>query len=222
MIPLKKEKYKKAGLTKLAGITGSVKKFDKKLHTKYDIEARDLLKNILGENIMDNDDIYGEDMIFTIKNNPHPTKKFPFKYLEVQVFSQWSEETFPYLFPFVYARKMRFSPNTLFVTFNKFLSEVIIFSRNSICENPSRLKKYDRECVHYVVWNKVMRLKSNELTIKNIWLYCGENLDDIVDNVSDNSENNNNDTNTNQSCISVIDNTIHNTIDNTIDNKTTI
>jgi hypothetical protein len=182
MISIKKEKYKKAKLTKMNGISGSVKKFDKKLHTKYDIEARELLKNILGNDIQDNDDIYGEDMIFTIQNNQHPTKKFPFKYLEVQVFSQWSESNFPYSFPFVYARKMRFSRSTLFVTFNKFLSEAIIFSRNSIDENPSRLKKYDRECVNYVRWNKAMRLKSNEITINNIWLYCGEYISENCEN----------------------------------------
>lgn len=179
MISIKKDKYKKAKLTKINGITGSVKKFDKKLHTKFDIEARNMLKNILGDDISDNEDIYGEDMIFTIQNNLHPTKKFPFKYLEVQVFSQWSENNFPYNYPFVYARKMRFSDSTLFVTFNKFLSEVIIFSRNSIDKNPSKLKKYDRECVHYVSWNKAMKLKTNELTIYNIWLYCGEDLDDF-------------------------------------------
>lgn len=181
MISIKKNKYKKAKLTKIDGIAGSVKKFDKKLHSKYDIEAREILKNILGVDIQDNEDIYGEDMIFTVQNNPHPTKKFPFKYLEVQVFSQWSEDKFPYLYPFVYARKMRFSCSTLFVTFNKFLSDLIIFSRNSIEEKPSKLKKYDRECVHYVRWNRAMRLKSNELTLSNIWLYSGEDLEDLED-----------------------------------------
>ena len=187
MIPIKKTKYKKAGLTKLNGVTGSVKKFDDKLHSKFDIEARDMLKNILGNNIKDNEDVYGEDMIFTVEKSP---KNFPYKYLEVQVFSQWSEDKFPYIFPFVYARKMRFSPSTLFVTFNKFLSEVIIFSRNSLSKDPSKLKKYDREDVNYVPWSKTMRLKSHQLTVANIWLYHGEDYSEYyAENCIDQSQN---------------------------------
>lgn len=175
----KKPKYKKAKLINLNGVSGKVKKFDQNLHSKYDIEARNVLKNIFGENIKDNDDIYGEDMIFTIKNNPHPTnKQFPYKYLEVQVFSKWTDDEFPYNYPFVYARKMRFSNETLFVTFNKYFTEVLIFSKNSVDKMPSKLKKYDRESVHLVKWYKTMRLKTNQLTIHNIWLYYGEILNE--------------------------------------------
>jgi len=188
---IKKTKYKKTGLTKLNGVSGSVKKFDDKLHSKFDIEAREMLKNILGSNIKDNDDIYGEDMIFDVQNTP---KKFPYKYLEVQVFSQWSEDKFPYIFPFVYSRKMRFSQSTLFVTFNKYLSEVIIFSRSSLSEEPSKLKKYDRENVNYVPWSKAMRLKTCDFTIKNIWLYYGEDYSEYYnDNALDQPMKNTND-----------------------------
>lgn len=180
MITIKKTKYKKQKLTKINGVEGSVKKFDKKLHSKYDIDAREMLKNVLKDNIKDNEDQYGEDMIFTISLTAN-NKKFPFKYLEVQVFSKWDGARFPYICPFVYARKMRFSDETLFVTFNKFLSEAIIFSKNSLDKNPSRLKKYDRELIHYVNWGKTMTLKSNEITIKNILLYSGEDIDEIED-----------------------------------------
>lgn len=175
MIEIKKNKYKKAKLTKIDGVVGSVKKFDEKLHTKYDIEARNILKNILGNEIKDNPDIYGEDMIFT-------REKFPFKYLEVQVLSKWDDKFFPYDYPFVYARKMRFSTETLFITFNKLLSEAIIFSRKNISNIPSKLKKYDREYVNYVPWNKALKLKSHELTIQLILSYCGIEIfdEDII------------------------------------------
>lgn len=165
MIPIKKNKYKKATLTKIPGITGKVKRFDKKLHDNYDVTARQMIKNVLGDLVKDNDDIYGEDMIFTKKD-------FPYKYLEIQVLSSW-EDIFPYLYPFVYARKMRFSKSTLFITFNKYYSDVIIFGRKSISETPSRLKKYDRECIHYIEWRRTMRTTTDLLNEELIKEYAG-------------------------------------------------
>ena len=171
MIPIKKNKYKKEALYKMNGIEGKVKKFDEKLHSKYDIEARNMLKNVLGDAVIDNEDKYGEDMIFSVE-------LFPYKYLEVQVMSNWCTSHFPYSYPFVYARKMRFSDDTLFVTFNKFFTEVIIFGKKSIDVKGSRLKKYAREYVHYVSWNKVMRLSTDCLTLNNIKNYSGEFVED--------------------------------------------
>ncbi len=171
MIPTKTNKYKKEKLINIGGVAGKVKKFDEKLHSKYDIGARQMLKNVLGDAIIDNENIYGEDMIFTL--NP-----FPYTYLEVQVLSNWSTSQFPYSFPFVYARKMLFAKSTLFVTFNKYFTEVIIFGKESIDQKPSRLKKYDRECVHFVSWHKAMRLTTNNLTIGNIKAYSGDYSDE--------------------------------------------
>lgn len=167
---LKKKTYKKEKLTTIDGVSGKVKKFDSYLHSKYDINAREMLKSVLGNSIIDNDDKYGEDMIFTVK-------QFPYKYLEVQVFSNWCTKDFPYSYPFVYSRKMRFSKNTLFVTFNKFLTEIIIFGKNSIDVKPSKLKKYDRECVNFVGWNKSLRIETENLTLKAIRIYSGESID---------------------------------------------
>ena len=63
---------------------------------------------------------------------------------------------------------MRFSKKTLFVAFNKFMTELIIFDKKSICKIPSRLKKYDRELVHYVEWSKCIKTKTeNFLELKN-------------------------------------------------------
>lgn len=171
MQPIIKPKHKKMGLIKLGGVSGSVKKFDKKLFDKYDTDARNIIKNILGNDIKDNENQYGEDMVFTLK-------PFPYKYLEIQVMSTWECNAFPYICPFVYARKMRFSEKTLFVSFNKFLSEMVIFGRDCISNIPSRLKKYDREIIHYVPWAKCIKIKTNQFTTKLIRGYSGENVYD--------------------------------------------
>ena len=179
---MKKEKQKKQQYVKLSNAEGKVKKFDVKLHDKYDIDARNMIKNILKDSIKDNENIYGEDMIFEIDN----MLSFPYKYMEIQVLSKWISDVFPYNYPFIYARKMKFSKKTLFVTFNKYLSELILFNRSDIPEKSSRLKKYDRELIHYVPWGKTLKIKTNQLTIKLIRQFYGEFID--TDSQEKNSE----------------------------------
>lgn len=162
--------YKRKGLRTIKDVPGKVMMFDEKLHEKYDIPARETIKKLLGDLVKDNDDIYGEDMIFTKEN-------FPYKYLELQVFSRWSTKTFPYNYPFVYSRKMKFSDNTLFLTFNAHYTEAIIFGKENIDKKESRLKKYSREYVNYVSWNNALRLESPDITEENIRLYAGEHID---------------------------------------------
>ena len=166
-----KKILKRTKLIKLDGIAGKSKKFDQKLHDKYDVEAREVIKNIFGSNIIDNEDIYAEDMIFGVK-------PFPYKYLEIQVLSLWDREEFPYTNPFVYARKMKYSKKTLFITFNRYMNEFIIFGRNSIEEKPSVLKKYSREKVNFVPWNKSLRSTTDKLTLDLIRIYAGEFVDE--------------------------------------------
>ena len=170
MLPIKKDKQKKSQYIKLDNIEGRVKKFDPNLHNKYDIDARNMIKNVLKDKIKDNENIYGEDMIFDIES-------FPYKYMEIQVFSKWDSDIFPYTYPFVYARKMKFSKRTLFVTFNKYLSELILFNRNDISDKSTRLKKYDRELIHYISWGKTLKIKTNQLTIRLIREFYGEFVD---------------------------------------------
>lgn len=170
MLSVPKQKYKKANFIKLNGIEGNVKKFDKKLHDKFDSHARFIIKNIFKDNVTDNPNIYGEDMIFNVD-------KFPYKFLELQVLSRWDSNVFPYICPFVYARKMKFSNDTLFITFNKLCTEFIIFDRKSIDNIASRLKKYDRELVHYVAWGKCMKSTTNNLSLDYIRIYAGEDID---------------------------------------------
>ena len=171
MQPIKKEKIKKSSYTQLPNIAGKVKKFDQSLHDKYDIDARHILKIYLKDDIKDNENKYGEDMIFTLD-------PFPYKYLEVQVLSVWDSDVFPYLYPFVYSRKMKFSDKTLFITFNKYYSELIIFSKACISKIPSRIKKYDREFVHYVSWGNALKIKTTSLNTRAIREYSGEFIND--------------------------------------------
>ena len=165
----KKHHKTKQEFKKISGITGKVKKFNQEKCDKYDVKARNIIKNIFGDLIKDNEDIYGEDMIFTQKN-------FPYKYLELQVCSYW-EDTFPYEYPFVYARKMKFSKKTLFLTFNKYYTKCIIFGREHVSENSGRLKKYDRECVNFVQWGKTMEIITADLSLNSIRRYSGEYIE---------------------------------------------
>lgn len=167
MFVMKKPKQEKSKFVKLSNTEGKVKKFSKKLCDKYDIEARELVKYILKDNIKDNPNIYGEDMIFT-------QDKFPFKYLELQVCSSWDGKIFPYLFPFIYSRKMKFSDNTLIIIFNRLLTEIIMFNKKDVQKVPSRLKKYDRELIHYVGWGCTVRMNTCDLSIDKI-LLCFNN-----------------------------------------------
>jgi len=158
-------------MRKVCGIAGNIKKFNKKLYDKYDLCARNIIKNRFPDNVKDNEDIYGEDLMF---HSP----PIPYKYIEVQVCAKWTSDKYPFLYPFVYARKMRFSQDTLFVTFNQNLTKVIIFGRKSIDNTPTRLKKYDREMVHYVSWMRAMMLDTENFTIDTIKSYVGLNIDD--------------------------------------------
>ena len=83
-------KYKKIG-----GMSGKIKIFDQRLSDRYDIKCRDIIKTRLGESIVDNPDLYGEDMIVL-------TDEIPYGYIELQVYGKWKTGDFPYESPFVY------------------------------------------------------------------------------------------------------------------------
>ncbi len=171
------KKYKKQKLINMGNTVGKIKRFDPNLHSKYDVKARDIIKNIFPKYAFDNDNLYGEDLIFKYD-------KIPYKYIEVQVCSTWETSKFPYQYPFVYARKMRFNESTLFITFNKFYTEIIMFGKRSLNESPSRLQKYDREMVYYVPWRLALKTTTDNLTIRNIMAYAGISDSDIDSEIS--------------------------------------
>jgi len=144
------KKYKKKEkMRTIVGIPGKVAKFSQKMHDKYDI---------------DNPDIYGVDMILTKPD-------LPYKFIEVQVYASWQTDEFPYSKPYIYARKLRYGNDTLFVAYNRNLTKALIFGRSKIIDKPERLKKYDREFVYYVNWYNVLQMKAEDLSIENIEMY---------------------------------------------------
>lgn len=166
--PKKKKEYRES--TNLVNITGKLRKFDQDLFNKFDVSARELVKKILGDHVEDNPDEYGEDMIFK-------DKKFYYKYIELQVCGTWKEnEKFPFKYPYVYERKMRFSENTLFLTFDRNLTRVILFSRKNINNECARLKKYDREYVNYVPWRFCIQVDVEDLDMDLIKNHCGQRI----------------------------------------------
>lgn len=166
----KKSGYKKTKLYKNPNVAGQKRVFDPILFDKYDPKARYIIKKTFPDHAIDNPDMYGEDLIF--KHN-----KIPYKFIEVQVYATWDGDKFPYTFPFVYARKMRFSKDTLFIAFNKFFTELVMFGRNALDDKPSRLKKYDRELVHYVSWNHALKTSTELLTLDLIADFLGIDID---------------------------------------------
>lgn len=143
---------------------GKIKKFDEKLYNKYDIPARELLKVKLGDKIRDNDDIYGEDMIFQ-------DDECKFKYLEIQVCATWIGDKYPYEKPFVFERKGHFSDDTLFILFNKHMTKALLFAKTSLDKVPTRTKKYSRFFKYDVSWDKVVMVYMEYFNMDDIYIF---------------------------------------------------
>jgi hypothetical protein len=141
---------------------GKIKKFNQKLYDKYDIPARQIIKEKIGEdNVKDNEDIYAEDMIIT-----HP--KCRYKYLELQACAEWVYNDYPHEKPFVFERKGHFNDDTLFIIFNKHFTKLLLFSKVGLHKNPIRLKKYSRFYKYEVGWSYVFKIQVDDLSIDNL------------------------------------------------------
>jgi hypothetical protein len=77
------------------------------LSNNFDTNARNKIKEKFGNFIIDNPNIYGEDMVVV-------NKKIPFKFIELQVYGKWKDK-FPATMPYIYERKLKFSKKTLFI-----------------------------------------------------------------------------------------------------------
>jgi len=144
-------------------LKGQIKKFDQKLYDRYDIPARDILKEKLGDKIIDNPDIYAEDMII---NDP----ECKYKFLEIQVCAEWRDK-YPHNEPFVYERKGHFNDLTLFILFNREMTEGYFFDKLSLNKEPIRRKKYSRYFIYTVPWTRVCRFITKDLTMDDIYLF---------------------------------------------------
>lgn len=131
-------------------LQGQHKLFDQKLCDTYDAPARKVLKNVLGEFVEDNPNLYQQDMIINSSN-------CKYKYLEIQVCTTWEKQEYPHKTLFVYERKSKYGPDTLYITLNRFMTRGFLFDRDSFSGlKPRRLQKYSREFVYDVPWHRVM------------------------------------------------------------------
>jgi hypothetical protein len=143
---------------------GKIKKFDEKLYNKYDIPAREILKNKLGDKIKDNPDIYAEDMIIDDID-------CKYKFLEIQACADWIGEKYPHNKPFVFERKGHFDDKTLFILFDKHLTKALLFAKTSLETIPVRTKKYSRYYKYEVPWNKVVTVHMENFSIEDVYLF---------------------------------------------------
>ena len=137
-------------LTTYPKVVGKVMKFNKKMHDKYDIPAREKIKSIIGEFIIDNPDKFGQDMMIKLNN-------CKYRYLELQVCTTWINKKYPHDFMYIYARKAKYNSDTLFLTLNKKLEYGYFFDNTNINHNkPKRIKKYSRQFIYNIPWTDVI------------------------------------------------------------------
>ena len=161
---MKEHKIRNSKYRDNPNIIGKQTKFSEKLFKMYDIPARDVIKEILGDFVKDHPNKYEQDLIIT-----SPTCKY--KYMELQVCANWYIE-YPYDTVFVYARKSRYGSDTLFLTLNKTLTKCFIFDADSLNGvKPRRIKKYSREFVYDIPWHRVMQLRVDDLDKETIEFY---------------------------------------------------
>lgn len=162
---IKPKKQSKSKYIKFNDVVGLCKRFDPVLLEKYDTPARNKLKEILGDFILDNPNIYEQDMIIN-------SKTCKYKYLELQVCSSWIGKKFPFPKLYIFARKARYGKDTLFLTINKFLTRAYLFDADSIKDvKPRRVKKYSRMYVYDVPWHRAMPISLKDLDSDTIEMY---------------------------------------------------
>lgn len=162
-------------------MTGKLKKFDEVLYNKYDIPARNKIKQKLGNFVDDNPDIYAEDMILNIEN-------CEYKYIELQVCTNWVEEKYPYSYPYVYERKAHFSPKTLFIILNRSMTRGLMFGIDFLRKNPRRLKKHSRFFVYDAIsWWNICQFNVHDFSDRTIKLYCGPFTEENIENDDENT-----------------------------------
>lgn len=141
---------------------GKIQKFNNVLFEKYDIPARQKIKDVLKEYIKDNPDKYGADMIIK-------SEKCKYKYLELQVCTQWRDDKFPYKNMYIWVRKGKYNNDTLFLTLSRDLSMGYLFDISKLDKDkPKRFKKYSRQFIYDIPWNQVMLVYMDYFTEKTI------------------------------------------------------
>jgi len=163
-INLTEQDYTPINITNNIKLAGKIKKFDIKLYNKYDIPARNIIKKKLGELVLDNPDIYKEDMLLNI-----PSSKY--LYLELQVCTSWNQDKYPYAKPYIYERKKSFNINTLYIIFNRNFTKGLLFDNKSIEAKPRRLKKFSRSFVYDIPWYRILPINIEDLDADTLLIY---------------------------------------------------
>ena len=158
------DKNDQENLKSFKKLKGRIKKFDINLYNKYDLPAREIIKQKLGDFVKDNPNIYEQDLI--LQDN-----ECRYKYLELQVCVAWIYNNYPYKFPFIYERKSNFSEKTLFIILSKHMDQGLIFDKNALNEKPRRIKKYSRYFINEAYWHKVLPFYTKYLDIKLLRMY---------------------------------------------------
>lgn len=146
-------------------LIGKHSRFNQELYEKYDLPARDKIIKALGDDF--------------VKNNPDDKKQdlviikqdFKYKYIELQVCTNWIND-FPYSNVYIYERKKIYGDDTLFITLDKHMTKGYLFDGASYnIDEPKRLKKYSREYIYPIKWNRVMPINIDTLTKEDIEMY---------------------------------------------------
>ena len=154
------KKYKET-----SDLKGKRRIFNHELLETFDTPARAIIKEKLGNFVIDNPDEYQQDLIIT-------DKKCKYKYLEIQVVSQWKNKKYPYPTLYLYERKAKYNDDTLFITLNRQFNMGYIFDRASIKNQKlRRLVKYHREFVYDVPWYRTIPFDISELSPDIIKIY---------------------------------------------------
>lgn len=150
--------------TQISSIAGKYKKFDQDLCDKFDLPARNIIKQVLKENISDNPNLYEQDMI--LHNCKSKTGSTKYAFLELQVCGEWVGDIFPRNFVYVYVRKARYGADTLFLTLSKDMERGYLFNRESFkFSKPVRYQKYSKFFIFQVPWENVKLVTIKDLNI---------------------------------------------------------
>jgi len=146
-------------------IIGLTPKFNQAMFDKYDTPARKIIKEKLGDFVQDNECIHAQD--FRIND-----KTCKYKFLEIQVCTYWVNQKYSLDYLYLYARKSNYCNETLFLTLSKNMKWGYLFDMKSIDGvKPHRVKKYSRQFVYDIPWNKVMPVEIESLDKETINLY---------------------------------------------------
>jgi hypothetical protein len=146
-------------------IIGKHSKFNIQLFEKYDIPARNIIKQKLGEFVNDNPNELQQDLII---NDP----KCKYKFIELQVCTNWTGDTYPHDFVYIFARKYKYDSTTLFITLDRFFTRGYIFDAHSFKNvTPRRLKKYSREYIYDIPWGRVLHFYVEHFTWDDVLAY---------------------------------------------------